>query len=210
MITLNNVRVALKHFGVRPDSKQWANVHQTYEYISEWCADYLQLAFEELDQSVLIVDTDVRYLFQQAKKSVEQGLYQQAFEHIATALMVAFNKCNALSGFEAGKADAEQALRIASFGVPANDFLSLQHFLPYADSAGKNPPQWKQSQYGHAGNWSSLNAEFCLNTGVNVVVKIQDADSIPDRFARCTLRQGTRSVGGWRRDIPVQDENETW
>ena|SRR5436305_9502354 len=50
MMTLNNVRVALKHFGVRPDSKQWANVSQTtYEYIADWCTDYLQVNYDELD-----------------------------------------------------------------------------------------------------------------------------------------------------------------
>lgn len=188
MLTLNGVRVNLKHFGTRPDPKQWANVTQTtYDYISDWCTEYLQLTFEDLDQSVLITDLDTRNLFRKAKEDIQQGAHKQALERISEALRLSFNKCLALSGFEAGKADAEQALRIASFGVPANEFLSLQHFLPYRETVSGNPPRWKQSQYGHAGNWTVENAEFCFRTAVDTVVKIQDADWVPGPFPRNLL-----------------------
>jgi hypothetical protein len=49
---------------------------------------------------------------------------------------------------------------------------------------GANIPSWKQSKFGHPGNWTEQSIEFCLRTFVDVTVKIQGAQWIPGPLER--------------------------
>ncbi len=79
-----------------------------------------------------------------------------------------------------GRARAEDAIKLAAFGVHANDYLALQEFLPLVTYDGDHYGfRWEQGKYGHPGNWTKAAAEFSLKTFVNVALRIQDADWIP-------------------------------
>jgi hypothetical protein len=184
---LNEARSLLKHRGLFPDPRQWARVGEiTFQHIAKWCSDYLNESFGELDASALLVDPQVREMYEEAKRSSAQQDFKTALEKLALALSKVFGDNAALRGFEAGWAKPEDAIRLAGFGVHGNDYLALQQFLPHVRRWGEqaNVPRWKQSEFGHPGNWEEQNIEFCLRTFVDVAVQIQGAQWVPGPVKR--------------------------
>jgi hypothetical protein len=52
---LNRTRANLKHAGVFPDSQQFSDVANTvYSLLSNLCAEYLEIALDDLDESTLL------------------------------------------------------------------------------------------------------------------------------------------------------------
>lgn len=84
---LNRVRVDLKHLGILPDPKRWARVGETvYDYVSQWCAEYLKISFDDLDQAALLASPGVKKEFDSTREALLSGKYQDALVGIATAL----------------------------------------------------------------------------------------------------------------------------
>lgn len=186
---LNDTRNKLKHQGLYPDGRQWARVGElVFQHIGKWCWDFLTESFAELDESALISDPAVKSLYDDAQKRASQGDYKGCLERLAIALNNVFVDNSALRGFEAGKARPEDAICLSGFGVHGNDFLALQQFLPYVPTSGSSLElKWKQSEYGHAGNWNEANVEFCLRTFVDVAIKLQGAEWVPGPLRRDAL-----------------------
>jgi hypothetical protein len=187
---LNTARNAIKHQGLFLDNRQWARVGETtFQHITKWCWDYLNESFTELDESALLLDANVKRLYDEAKQSARDGDYKTTLEKLALALSIVFEENAALRGFEVGASNAEDAIRVVGFGIHGNDFLALQQFLPRISRWGENPnvPQWKQSAFGHEGNWHENSAAFCLQTFVDVAIKLQGAQWIPGALSRTIL-----------------------
>lgn len=182
---LNIARNGIKHNGVFPDTKQWFRVgDKTYDYISEWCLRYLQLSFDDIDESDMISDIEVKTKYEEAKKAYEMGDYKRVLEELAFALHQLFGNSQALRNLKVGIPQAEDALKLAAFGVHANEFLVLQEFLPsvynyFLGEENKLALSWSQEEYGHPANWRENAAAFCLKTFLNIVLCIQDAEWIP-------------------------------
>ena len=187
---LNGVRNLLKHQGLYPDAKQWSRVGEiVFQHVNKWCWDFLTTSFADLDESALLAEVNVKHLYDESKEIAASGNFKGALEKIALALSLVFSGNAALRGLEAGHPSSDDAIRLAGFGVHANDFLALQQFLPYVSSWGdkKGVPQWKQSMFGHPGNWTERNVDFCLKTFVDVAVKIQGAQYVPKAWERIML-----------------------
>ncbi|HRB16756.1 MAG TPA: hypothetical protein PK224_13255 [Nitrospira sp.] len=183
---LNDVRVALKHKGILPDAKDWRRVgERTWGYISVWCDEYFGLSLDGLDESGLISDPNVKAHYTTARATFEKGLYKECFEHLALACQKLFDENDALRNLSAGEAKAEDAIKLAAYGVHANDYLALQQFLPKVIISSQDPPacHWEQNLYGHPANWTERNAEFGLRAFVDLTLRIQDADWIPGPYA---------------------------
>jgi len=180
---LNSVRIALKHQGIFPDPQQWYRVgERTYGYVSGWCQRYLGLSFDELDESALIVNQEVKEFYAKAMEAFRREQYKESLENLAYATDALFGSNQALRNLIVGKARAEDAIKLATFGVHANDYLALQEFLPslvYERGREHKVVKWDQKKYGHPGNWRKIAAEFSLRTFVDVALRIQDADWIP-------------------------------
>jgi hypothetical protein len=212
--TLNIARNNIKHQGIFPDGQQWSRVGENvFEYVNNWCSDALQESFLALDQSALLLDGEVRRLYDEARQSAEVKDYKTTFEKLALALSMVFEDNDALRGFEAGKANTEDAIRVVGFGIHGNDFLALQQFMPHVSRWGSDAkiPRWKQSEFGHPGNWRESAAEFCLRTFVDVAVKLQGANWIPGPLSRDILYEQQiealkDGVEFWR-DVP---DGEAW
>jgi hypothetical protein len=163
----------------------WKRVaSRTWEHISELCSTYLSLALEDLDQSALIANPTVMTDYKAAKAAAEIGNYKLCLEELGRACYSLFRSNQALRNLTVGTANAEDAIKLSAFGVHANDYLALQEFLPSARRAfTEDEPdphiRWDQKKYGHPGNWTQSNAEFCLRTFVEVVLQIQHARWIP-------------------------------
>lgn len=179
---LNRVRVNLKHKGIFPDPQQWGGVgDRVYEYLQQWCFQYLELSLDDLDESVLIRDPEVKRYYEEARANFAMQKYKDVMEKLAWALHAIFEKKAALHGLAVGVPNAENAIRLAAFGVQANDFLRLQQFLPRILVQFQGPPKirWSQSEYGHPGNWHAETARFCLRTFLDLALKLQMVSWIP-------------------------------
>ena len=67
---------------------------------------------------------------------------------------------------------------LLAFGVRPSEFLSLQEFLPKVrenKEKGELEAEWDERHTGHSGNWTDRNVRFCLNTFLDVALKVQDA-----------------------------------
>jgi hypothetical protein len=180
---LNDARIGIKHKGLFPDPKQWVRVgDNTYKYISDWCRKYLTLSFDDLDESDMISDPKVKRYYDIAKEAFDKDDFKSVLENLALALYLLFISNKALRKLVVGTPRAEDALKLSAFGVHANEFIVLQEFLPVVHSfppEGHPKISWHQEKYGHPANWRKDVAEFCLNTFVNITLRIQDAKWIP-------------------------------
>lgn len=179
---LNEARIGIKHIGNFPDAHQWARVaEEVYGYACEWCQDYLQLSFGDMDESGLIADGRVKAYYDSAKRNLAEQNYEQALVEVGYALHLLFKQNRALSDVEVGDDKAEVAIRLTGFGVHANDFLTLQQFLPKVWGGPEIPADhtWCQALFGHPANWRKETVEFCLQAFVQVALKVQAAPWIP-------------------------------
>lgn len=180
--SLNRVRVDIKHYGLFPEAKQWERVGElTYSAVSKWCSDYLGMTLAQLDESALLIHDAVQEHFAAARQSVERGTYKESFEELGKALCVTFKESASLRGLQVGDPKPEDAIRLSGYGIHANDFLTMQEFLPRVsmNENGEFDVKWRQSMYGHPGNWRENAAIFCLRTVLQVVLRIQNAEWIP-------------------------------
>jgi hypothetical protein len=175
---LNHVRNGIKHKGTFPDAREWWDLgERVYGYVSEWCAAYLGTRLDDLDDSSLLNDPEVKGRYDAAREAASQENYRGALEELAIGLFVLFNRSAALRGLVVGKPSAEDAIKLLGFGVHARDFLRLQEFLP--EVSGGGIVRWKQSEFGHPANWREDSASFCLRSFLDVALKLQDAEWIP-------------------------------
>jgi hypothetical protein len=179
---LNHVRTGIKHSGIFPDTKQWFRVgEKTRSYVSIWCEKYLSISLDDLDESDMISDPQVKNQYDIAKKAFINGDHKGVLENLAIALHLLFESNRALRKLHVGIPSAEDALKLSAFGVHANEFLALQEFLPcvYSGTDDQVKINWEQEKFGHPANWRQATAEFCLKTFVSVALRIQDAQWIP-------------------------------
>lgn len=179
---LNEARDSLKHRGILPNAKQWGRAGQSaYEKLSEVCRVCISFSLDEIDESTLLHNKDVRGYFNQAKDAVGMKQYKKALEEIGKALCILLDENHAVGDIRVGEAKAEHAIKLSGFGVHANEFLRLQEFLPEVSHFGEDPFRitWKQSEFGHPGNWREDVAQFCVEAFLNIAPRIQDAKWIP-------------------------------
>jgi hypothetical protein len=186
---LNDARNSLKHVGNLPNTNQWASVAQdVFEKLSNLCQTTLSISLGEVDESELLINNDARAHLTAAKKARASQDFKLALTEIGKALYVSLEDAPDVGSIEVGRAKAEDALKLTAYGVPANDFLRLQEFLPlvptgeFSEHAGRwepSEPLWKQSEFGHPGNWREDVVDFCIAACVNVALCIQNASPIP-------------------------------
>jgi hypothetical protein len=179
---LNQARIAIKHTGNFPDPKQWARVgERVYEYVDDWCTRYLVISLDELDESALLTSAGVKRYLDSAKQAMAQQNYEEVLVRLGKALHTLFDENSALRGLRVGVARPEDAIRLTGFGVHANGFLALQEFLPEIakESDGTLRHKWKQGQFGHPANWREESGQFCLETFLDVALKVQSARWVP-------------------------------
>ena len=178
---LNEARNSLKHAGNLPNATQWAAVgRDVFEKLSTLCQATLNVSLEELDESELLENHEAKAYLSSAKQARSSGDHRIALEELGKALFVSLEAAPDMTQITVGRPRAEDALKLLAFGVPANDFLKLQEFLPIVLRRGEEPDiHWKQSKFGHPGNWREETVDFCLSTYVNVALSIQNATWTP-------------------------------
>ena len=81
---LNRVRTDIKHHGIFPDPNQWYRVgERTFDYVSKWCQQYLGLSLDELDESALIGNKEVKEFYDKAIEAFQQEHYKESLEYFS-------------------------------------------------------------------------------------------------------------------------------
>ena len=202
---LNRARVDIKHYGIIPNATDWARVaDNVYNYIFDFCIDYLGISLDDLDESILLASATVKRWYDQARTARAAGKYREVLEYLAWAMFCLFKESAGLRGLSVGQADASAAIKLTGFGVHANDYLALQEFLPEVQEQSDETLKvnWHQSKYGHPGNWREDAASFCLETFLDVALKIQTARWIPGAIDFMLLYE--------QQVTAIQDEVEIW
>ena|ERR1700722_6134810 len=181
---LNDARNSLKHVGNLPNTNQWARVGtDVFEKLSTLCRETLGKNLTDLDEIELLENADVQTHLLNAKRLRDADQFQFALAEVGKALHFALLTRIDLWEIRVGHAKAEDALKLTAFGIPANDFLRLQEFLPRISQAAPDAPfeaAWKQSRYGHPANWRIDVVDFCIDTCLEVALGIQGASPVPD------------------------------
>jgi hypothetical protein len=181
--SLNQARIGFKHHGVMPDARQWYRViDNAWTRLDDWCHAYLDVALDDIDLEEFLADDEIKVLYEFAKRQHAAGRYREALEALGHALYRQLRHFPGMHWPTVGKKNTEDALMLAPFGVRPSDFLTLQDFLPrvYFDWAKKNITlKWESRVNGHEGNWTEANVRFCLDTFLDLALKIQHAPSIP-------------------------------
>lgn len=204
-IQLNEARNGLKHAGNLPNTNQWASVGEdVFEKLSSPCRATLNISLDEVDQSELLAGDEAKAYLSSSKRAKASQDFKLALEELGKALFVSLEETPDLGEIEVGRAKAEDALKLTAFGVSANDFLKLQQFLPRVSRIGSEPFEtlWKQSEFGHPGNWREEALDFCISTYLNVALSIQNASPTPHAFPLWALYE--------YRVTAIQDDVEVW
>ena len=194
---LNDARNGLKHAGNLPNTEQWASVAaDVLEKLSAICKATLGVALGDLDESELVTNETAKAHLTSAKQAKASQDFKRALEDIGKALFVSLEDAPDVGRIRVGRANAEDALKLTAFGVSANDFLRLQEFLPmvsgppsFAERSEPTEILWKQSEFGHPGNWREEVVDFCIGAYLNVALSIQNAPSVPHAVPFQTLFQ---------------------
>lgn len=176
---LNTVRRDFKHQGITPDKDTWKYVTEnTFSYIEIWCEEYLGVPFSSLDQSLLIKDPEVYSLYLSAWKFHDSESYKEALEKIASALDRVLRSQSAFRSIAVGRPKSEDAIFVMGLGISGPVFLALQEFLPEIGTYGPSKGNyiWKQSEFGHPGNWSSSRVRHCFKMFLDIAIRMQDAE----------------------------------
>ena len=176
---LNDARVSFKHQGNLPDSGTWFNaVNLTADYLNEICKLVFSIPLSEIDLVHLIRDAHVVALLQGVKKEQKNKRFREALEEITHALDDA-NHSIFPTGMliEPGNPDPQLALLLTGYGVDPASFITMQRLLPKLDWYGKIT--WIRNDTGHPGNWSEENVAFCLETVIDLILRLQGASRLP-------------------------------
>jgi hypothetical protein len=179
---LNDARNSVKHVGNLPNTHQWSGVAEdVLEKLSALCKSMLGKRLEDISELELVLNADVRAHLKAGDKFRRSGGYKEALEEIGKAVYVALREKPDLWDIELGKPKAEDALKLTGLGIPANDFLRLQGFLPQVSKFFSDPfiVLWEQSKFGHPGNWRDDVVDFCLEQSRVVALGVQTALNAP-------------------------------
>ena len=180
---LNEERISFKHKASLPNVEQWRSVgDEARGYVEQWCQEYLQTSLADLDLAVLIENAQARALYVDAKRRCDGHDYQGALELLGQALYLVLRALPGAYAVVGGGEHVSNALRVAAFGVNAGQFLTLQELLPSVSpkSGGQGfEVTWNIRKTGHAANWTEENVRFCLDTFVDVAIKVQHAPWSP-------------------------------
>jgi len=180
---LHEARNILKHDGVLPNVQQWGSVAvDVFEKLSSICNSTLGVNLENLDELDFLVREDVREHLSAAKQYRVSGELKSALEEVGKALFAALNKHPNLREIGVGRGKAEDAVKLTTYGISAGDFLRLQEFLPEVSKFLSEPLRlsWRQSKFGHPGNWRDEVVDFCIRTCLSVALSIQSSPPIPE------------------------------
>jgi hypothetical protein len=171
---LNESRVAFKHNGRLPDpGTTYSLPNYVEEALNKVCHALLGSSLIEIDLAEAVADSDARAYFTSAKQSINRSEYKVALEHIALALADIFWNFPTTTYFEVGIPSTEHALLLSGRGIDPASFLLTQQLLPIC--RWPSDIEWETRTFGHPGNWTEANSNFCLSTAVRIAISLQDS-----------------------------------
>jgi hypothetical protein len=180
---LNTVRRDFKHRGILPNVQSWHRAaEKTWGWVDEWCRSYLGIGLDKIDLQALLIDDNVRRLYREASEAHQNGDYPDALSCIASALHLLLRRVPRVYFPPRPELDVRQALMLTAYGVRPSDYLSLLSFLPEGrldHRTDRLMTWWDLRTTGHPANWTESNVRFCLDTFLDLALKVQNAPPAP-------------------------------
>ena len=180
---LNRVRRDFKHAGILPNVPQWYRViENATDWISQWCAAYLDADFNSMQAGDLLTHEEVRRFYTAARTAHDAGDYRGALENLGRALLCVLEGVPRIWSPIVGKPNPHRALLLTAFGVSPSQLLTLEEFLPTVERdvfTREVSLSWETRQHGHPANWRRSHSRFCLEAFVDIALKVQHAEPLP-------------------------------
>jgi hypothetical protein len=170
---LNESRVAFKHHGRLPDAQSTYHIAgDTLQTLDQICAVLIGTSLLQIDQTEAILDMNAKAHFGFAKTAITNEDYKSAMEETSAALFHIFWHIPGVSSsITPGVVSTEDALLLSGRGVDPASFLGMQRLLPRCDWPEET--HWETREFGHPGNWTRANADFCLSTAIDTAIRLQ-------------------------------------
>lgn len=176
---VNRERVSFKHHGILPNPQDFHTVVQrTTDHLEQACVDYLGMPLRDVDLSALIENATARTLYLDARRLNAAGDYQASLEALSHAVMEGVQNTPLEFSVRPGEPDSAVALELTAYGVDPGAYLTLQELLPQIDLTDFSI-LWNTRGKGHPGNWTEPKVAFCLDTVLDLILKIQRAPGRP-------------------------------
>jgi hypothetical protein len=127
--------------------------------------------------SGLLANDNARVLYRQARELHEAGEHQRSLESLARAIEAAVGETPLQWSIRPGEPDPTVALELTAYGVDPGAYIGLQEFLPKIGL--EDSIQWETRSKGHPGNWTHEKVSFCLETALDLLLKVQYAPFRP-------------------------------
>ncbi len=179
LLALNHARVRFKHHGDLLDpATTYPLVGEAIDVLDLLCERAVQMPLRQIDAVAAVVHEGIAEHLRIAETLAEGEYYRESLISIARAVKTAFWDYD-VRGINTGESDSEAALLLSGRGIDPASFIAMQRFLPTLYSPDDEEPKFITREYGHAANWTAINARFCWNTALTIVLRLQYAVSAP-------------------------------
>jgi len=173
---VTEVRKLFKHRGLIVGVSENAHLFdETVTLLEQVTITLAGTSLLQITKVSAVNDPAVRDCFESAQRSIVATDFKESLERTADALVIALS----WTTITVGKPSPEDALLLAGRGVDPSSFLSMQRILPLLHATYEEP-EWDLRKFGHPFNWTLESAEFCFRTAVDLVIKLQNAPSLPE------------------------------
>ena len=190
MRNLNTIRNDAKHKGILPNPKSNAHFPSTvYALIEDVCQTYLGLDFASVSLKSLIRDKKILSYIDKAEREIEQEKIEQSLISLAYAMYYICEKSTIpwVSFFFPTDEEKEipilftqpykieYQVKLIEHGVDPFLYYRFKNLTPkiviHKDTKELSY-RWDK-WYGHAKNWTTQNARFCLDFCIDTALKFQ-------------------------------------
>jgi len=176
---LNHARVRFKHHGDLLDAATtYPVVEQAFEIVDLLCQRAVGLPLRSIDALASVTHEAIVENFRVAENQIVSGQYRDALASLARVVSIAFWDFD-VRGVRAGEPTSEAALVLSGRGIDPASFLEMQRLLPELYSRFDDEPKFDTRLYGHEANWTMENVQFCWDTALTLVLRLQHARPVP-------------------------------
>lgn len=229
IVNLNTIRKDIKHHGILPDPREAdPTVAAAESLLVELAEAYLGLDYLQLSLKDLIQESAVRSFVEKAETYAEKEQFEQALialgyavYHITESWTIPWMRDLFVKAEERAPVlftepyGKDFIVTLLEHGVDPFTYYRFRNLTPRlgrVTDSGKVVYHWDK-EYGHPGNWTRKNVQFCLDFCVDVALKFEkrpsyeyDLVSYREIFEDEIVPTGDKAVF-WNRP---QKLNEKW
>lgn len=189
LVNLNRARVQIKHGGLLVDRGTLSELpERIWALGTRTCSECLHVDLHGLWLTGAIRDDTVRQWLALAESEVKAERWKEALISLAYAIYeiieklaqpyhsmyrTAFRKVRAEDWEPTEPYTTEFRLELLSYGIDPREYAHFRRVTPEMGRLNNKLVYNWDKWYGHAGNWTEVNARWCLGFCIDTALKIQ-------------------------------------